>query len=270
MKSKITTSLCTALVLASAPVISAYAQAGPLAHAERAANLYGRELVTSDNQQIGKLQNVIVDLESEHVLYVVVGSERGNLAVPPQIIGPTTGNTVRLNVTKQRLEGAPPFNNSQDPAQANYVYRVYQYFGQSPWWQGSAPADQGSFHNVHKLNQLLGMDVQNVNNQTIGKISNVVVDMSQGRLLYVVFAPNSNMNLGNNLYTMPADTFTLSGDHRHLVTGIDQQKLAGAPHFDKNSWPNLTDATFASKVYQYYGKQAYFSTGGSNYQPTGR
>ncbi len=270
MKSTITTSLLAALLVANVTVIPGYTQVGSLAHAERAANLYGRQLITSDNQQIGRVENVIVDLESEHVLFVVVQSARGNVAVPPQIIGQTTGDNVRVNVTKQKLEGAPQFNTSQDPAQANYVYRIYQYFGQGPWWQGSTPPDQGSFHNVHRLNQLLGMDVQSVNNQAIGKISNVVVDMSQGRLLYVVFSPNSNMNLGNNLYAMPADAFTLSSDHRHLVTGINQQKLAGAPHFDKNGWPTLTDANFASQVYQYYGKQAYFNAGGSNYKPTGR
>lgn len=270
MKNSFATSWSAALVLASALVIPSHAQVGSLAHAERAANLYGRQLITSDNQQVGKVENLIVDLESEHVLFVVVQAARGNVAVPPQLIGQTTGNTVHLNVTKQKLEGAPQFNSSQDPAQASFAYRVYQYFGQNAWWQGSTAPDQGSFHNVHKLNQLIGMNVQNVNNQPIGKISNVVVDLPQGRLLYVVFSPNSNMNLGNNLYAMPADAFTLSSDHSHLVTGIDQQKLAGAPHFDKNSWPNLTDATFASQVYQYYGKQAYFNSGSSNYQPTGR
>jgi len=270
MKTNIATSLWAALVMASVSVMPGYAQVDSLAHAERAANLYGRQLITSDNQQVGKVENLVVDLESEHILFVVVQSSRGNVAVPPQVIGQTTGNTIRLNFTKQKLDGAPQFNSSQDPAQASYAYRVYQYFGQNAWWQGSTAPDQGSFHNVHKLNQLIGMDVQNVNNQTIGKISNVVVDMPHGRLLYVVFAPNSNMNLGNNLYAMPADAFTLSSDHSHLVTGIDQQKLAGAPHFDKNSWPNLTDANFASHVYQYYGKQAYFNSGNSNYQPTGR
>jgi hypothetical protein len=57
----------------------------------------------------------------------------------------------------------------------------------------------------------------------------------------------------------------LSPDQKNLVSNIDQQKLAAAPHFDKNSWPNLTDASFANQVYQYYGKQPWFQT-----QPTGR
>jgi hypothetical protein len=94
--------------------------------------------------------------------------------------------------------------------------------------------------------------------------------MPSGRLLYVVFEPAANFNLGNNLYAMPSDAFTLGSDQKHLVTNIDRQKLASAPHFEKNSWPSLTDSTFASQVYQYYGKQAWFNQGAGNYQPTGR
>lgn len=262
------------LTSGSAQGVSQNTSINPLANAERAANLYGREIVGSDNQPLGKVDNVIVDLESEHVLYVVISTGRGKVAVPPQIIGRTTGSTLRANVTKAKLEGAPQFaSNVSAPdqlGQASFVYPVYQHFGANPWWQGNTPANQGSFHNVHKLNELIGMSVQDVNNQPIGKISNVVVDMSSGRLLYVIFSPAPNMGLGNSLYAMPSDAFTLGSDHKHLVTNIDKQKLSAAPHFDNSHWPTLTDPTFASQVYQYYGKQAWFNTGNSNYQPTGR
>lgn len=246
----------------------------PVSQAERAANLFGREIMSSDNQKVGKVDNLVVDLESEHILYVVVDANRGKVAVVPQIFGQSTDKTLRANVDAQKIEGAPQFTSSVDTpqqlGQASFVDSVYKYFGANEWWQGSStPANQGSFHNVHKLNQLIGMSVEDVNNQTIGKISNTVVDMPAGRLLYVVFSPASSLNLGDNLYAMPSDAFTLSSDQKHLVTGIDRQKLSGAPHFAKNSWPTLTDTTFASQVYQYYGKQAWFNNAG-NVQPTGR
>ena len=277
---KATRELWVAIGALSLSLITAGAQTAnnnsvnPLSQAERAANLYGRQVMSSDNQQVGKVDNVVVDLESEHILYVVVGANQGKVAIAPQVIGQTTGNALHANATKAKIDGAPKFtsaiNQPNQLGQASFVDQVYQYFGESPWWQGNGPANQGSFHNVHKLNKLIGMSVEDVNNQTIGKISNVVVDMPTGRLLYVVFSPASSLNLGNNLYAMPSDAFTLSSDQSHLVTGINQQKLASAPHFAQNSWPSLTDPTFASQVYQYYGKQAWFNNTGSNYQPTGR
>jgi len=240
-----------------------------LAHAGRAAYLFGRQLESSDQQQIGKVDNVVLDLESEHILYVVIDTQNGKLAVPPQIFGDVSGNKIQLKANKQKIEGAPQFTG-QELGQASFVAKVYQHFGQTPWWQGNAPVAQGSFHNVHKLNQLIGMNVENVNNQTIGKVSNVIVDMPTGRILYALLEPNSSLNLGDNLYALPSDALTLSSDRQHLVSNIDQQKLASAPHFPKNNWPNLTDSNFASQVYQYYGKQAWFGATGSQVQPTGR
>ena len=246
-----------------------------LGNVARAANLFGRQLESSDHQQIGKVDNLVVDLESEHILYVVVSAQNGKVAVPPQILGAASGNKIPLKADKQKIESAPQFTGQIDKpdqlGQASFVAKVYQHFGQNAWWQGSAPVDQGSFHNVHKLTQLIGMKVENVNNQTIGKVSNVIVDMPTGRVIYALLEPDSSLNLGDNLYALPSDALTLSSDRTHLASNIDQQKLASAPHFPKNNWPNLADATFASQVYQYYGKQAWFGGAtGSQVQPTGR
>ena len=264
--------LGTSLIAGNAQTAPANSSSNPLSQAERAASLYNRQILSSDNQKIGKVDNVIVDLESEHILYVVLNDNGNKVAVPPQVLGQSAGNMLRANAPKSKIDSAPKFtsnmNNAAQLGQASFVSQVYQAFGANRWWQGSTPVDQGTFHNVHKLNQLIGMNVEDVNNATIGKISNVVVDMPTGRLLYVAFAPASKMNLGNNLYAMPSDAFTLSSDQSHLVTNIDQQKLAAAPHFASNSWPNINDSTFASQVYQYYGKQAWFNN--SAYQPTGR
>src|SRR5579872_3510749 len=139
----------------------------PLSQAERAANLYGREVLSLDNQKVGRIDNVVVDLESEHILYVVLGTDRGKVAVPPQVIGQTAGNTLRANLNKAKIDSAPQFSSALDKpnqlGQASFVFRVYQYFGMNPWWQGNSPANVGSFHNVHKLNQLIGMNVEDVN-----------------------------------------------------------------------------------------------------------
>jgi len=52
-----------------------------------------------------------------------------------------------------------------------------------------------------------------------------------------------------------------------LTAGRD--KLAAAPHFSKEQWQMLSDPAFGIRVYEYYGKQAYFE-GGRALQPTGQ
>ncbi len=238
-----------------------------------ASDVYGKQVMSSDNQKVGNLNNLIIDFESGRILYATIGTSQGKVAVAPEIFTQTPGpkdTTVRANVTKQKIDGAPKFNESDNSASlgnAGFISQVYQYFGQSPWWQGSSqPANVGSFHNVHKANEAVGMNVVNVNNTPLAKVHNIVIDLPAGRVLYVVLEPDSNLGLGNNLYVLPPQALTLSSDQKNLVSGIDKAKLAAAPHFQKGKWPNVADRSFASQVYQYFGKQAYFN----NMAPTGR
>lgn len=261
----------------TAPVVAQQATSSSnpnsLGQVAKVNKVYGKEVVSSDNQRIGKLNNLVIDLESGRILYGVVGASKGRVAVAPEIFTSTpTPNETELhaNVEKAKIEGAPQFTSSIDKpgqfGQASFVSQVYQYFGQSPWWQGSTPANEGAFHNVHKASEVVGMKVEDSNNQKIGNINNVMVDLPAGRVAYLIFSPNSSLNLGDNLYALPPQAVTLSPNGNFLTTGLTQAKFAAAPHFASNSWPNLSDPSFASQVYQYYGKQTWFQTP----QPTGR
>jgi sporulation protein YlmC with PRC-barrel domain len=243
---------------------------------ERANKLVGKEIRSSDNQKLGKIDNVVVDLESGRILYVIVGSggvlgagEKKH-AVAPGLFTESRGNSLRLNVDKAKFDSSPEFTRDidKDPeiAKADFVSKVYEFGGQNMWWKGSTPANEGSFNNVHKVTELIGKKVVNVSDQDMGKVDNVILDLPAARVVYVIFSPDRDLKLGDNLYALPPNALTLSSDRKHLVSGdLSKEKLNGAPHFDKDNWPTLSDKALASQVYQYYGKQAYFDSG---IQPT--
>src|SRR5256885_3361517 len=52
---------------------SSFERGKMLGHVERANKLIGKEVLGSDNQKLGKIDNLVVDLESGHVLYAVIG-----------------------------------------------------------------------------------------------------------------------------------------------------------------------------------------------------
>jgi len=273
---------CFALAFASANVLAQQSitpsagSASPISGGQVAlANkIYGHEVRGSDNEQLGNLNNLVVDLESGRVLYAVIGSGKTRVAVPPEVFAGTepSGNFLRVNVTKQKVDGAPqfgaPMDNDTGLGSAAFVSQVYSYFGKNPWWQGTAPANEGTFHNVHKASQLLGMKVQNVNNQNIGKINNLAVNLPEGRVVAVLFSPDASLGLNGNVYPMPPQAVTLSSDRKNLVSNIDASKLGSAPHFSGSNFPNFSDQSYIAQVYQYYGKQTWFGT--PTAQPTGR
>src|SRR5207253_1351857 len=59
---------------------------GQMARADR---VYGNEVVSSDSQKLGRLNNLMVDLESGRILYGVIGEASGRVAVAPQIFTST-------------------------------------------------------------------------------------------------------------------------------------------------------------------------------------
>src|SRR5437899_6804439 len=133
-----------------------------LAHVERANKLVGKEIKSSDNQRVGKIDNLVVDLETGRILYAVVGMGgvakvgEKRYAVPPGIFTEAQGNTVQINADKQKLSGAPEFTSDMDKStelgKADFVSKTYQYWGQNAWWQGNTgntPASEGTFHNTH-------------------------------------------------------------------------------------------------------------------------
>jgi sporulation protein YlmC with PRC-barrel domain len=81
-----------------------------LGHVERANKLVGSEVLTSDNQRFGKIDNIIIDLESGRILYAVIGSGgflgagEQRIAVPPMLFTqvPTGSSAIQLRVDKTK------------------------------------------------------------------------------------------------------------------------------------------------------------------------
>lgn len=252
--------------------------ASDLKSLERSSRLIGSTVQTSDKERAGQIKDIVADLESGRVLYAVVSTSRipglgDDLALPPGVFTDSNGDTVHLNISRDALKDAPKFTSDMDRpeqlGQASFVYQVHQKFNQSAWWQGANAPDTGKFNNVHKLSALSGMNVKNVSDQPVGEVNNVMVDLPAGRVAFIVLTPDKDLDLGNNYFALPPNALTLSSDQKTLVSNVDREKLSNSPSFSRNEWSKLSDRSFASSVYQHYGKQAYFDSG-STLAPTGR
>jgi sporulation protein YlmC with PRC-barrel domain len=250
---------------------------------ERAKKLIGKEVMDSQNQKAGKIDDIVVDLTSGRALYVVLGSggvlgagEKKH-AVAPQTFEKGTADSLKLTIDKQQLASAPEFTKDMDKntelGKNEFISKVYDSSGQKQFWQSiNQTPTSGTYQNVHKASDIDGMKVKNSSDETMGKAQDAVIDLSAGRILYVILSPDSSLSLGDNYYALPPDALTPGTDSKSLVSGITKDKLAAAPHFTKDNWAQISDPQFAAQVYQYYGKQPWFATGSSDslLQPTGR
>src|ERR1041385_6083051 len=94
MKTLTRFNLCTAIAISMAfSVANAVGQqsssANSLGQTALAKQVFGHEVISSDGQKIGNLNNLVVDLESGRILYGVIGTSSERVGVAPQIFSQT-------------------------------------------------------------------------------------------------------------------------------------------------------------------------------------
>jgi sporulation protein YlmC with PRC-barrel domain len=114
-------------------------------------------------------------------------------------------------------------------------------------------------YGVALASKLIGESVINKQKESLGKIHELVIDATNGRVAYAVLSFGGFLGMGNKLFAMPWQAFEFASLENKLVLNVDKEKLKLAPGFDKDAkWPNFADRTWGASVYNYYGYAPYW------------
>jgi len=259
----ITTLLPVSVVARTNVVSNAGQRIGTL---EEAKTLVGSDLKDNKNQSLGKIEDLVVDLESGQLLYGIASAKGASdhFAIAPTILVPqANGKGATISVDQAKLAAAPKVDAARENQLGDtaFIGQVFQYYGVPTWWESQ---NAGSFNNVHKVSTLSGQTVKNVSNADLGKLDDVIVDLQAGRIPFVILTTTANAT-----YAIPPNAFTLGADKQTLTTGLDQNTLNSAPRYTKGNVQTLANRGTATAIYSHYGKQAYFN-GPEGLSPTGR
>lgn len=120
----------------------------------------------------------------------------------------------------------------------------------SDWHKGPGPHLMGA-------DTLLGNDVYNHNDEDLGDIKEIMLDMSTGRVSYAVLSFGGFLGVGEKLFAVPWAALTLDTVNKRFTLNVEKERLKSAPGFDKESWPNMADSTWAKGIHDYYGTKPY-------------
>jgi sporulation protein YlmC with PRC-barrel domain len=241
---------------------------------QKADDLMGKKVVNAANEDLGKLENIVVDANSGRVLYGVLsfGGTMGMgdklFAIPWRSL--SLGDDAKaftLNVEKESLKNAPGFDKKQWPnfADEKWATTTYEYYKQAPYWRSDAkPATDMSrvsyrdrwYHQPlvwQKASDLTGKDIHNTKNEDLGRISDLIIDPDHGRVTYGVLSHRSR------LFAIPWNALSLSSDAKKFVLNVDKQRLTDAISFTKDNWPNFTDNGWAIETHRVYVVQPYWT-----------
>ena len=100
---------------------------------------------------------------------------------------------------------------------------------------------------------LLGNDVYNKDGESLGDIKESMIDLASGKVAYAVLSFGGVLGLGDKLLAVPWAAMALDTVNKRFTLDVPQATLSDAPGFDKDRWPSMSDATWASGVHKFYG-----------------
>jgi sporulation protein YlmC with PRC-barrel domain len=108
-----------------------------------ASTLTGDHVYNTKGDELGKVEDIVLDLESGRVAYVVLsfggflGMGDKLFAVPWHALTlDTDGKAFVLDVPKERLKNAPGFDKDDWPDMADRAWgaQIHTYYGRDPYW----------------------------------------------------------------------------------------------------------------------------------------
>lgn len=107
---------------------------------------------------------------------------------------------------------------------------------------------------------LIGDDVKNAAGEDLGELKEIMIDLNGGRVAYAVLSFGGFLGMGDKLFAIPWEAFTVDTEEKVLVLNIDRETLRNAPGLDKDNWPEAMDGddTWLAEIYDYYGYGPYW------------
>jgi hyperosmotically inducible protein len=218
-------------------------------------------------------------------------------AVPPGALHHDVVNKVlHLNADKEKLKNAPKFEMTKwaQCCDSNHLSEVYRYYGQEPsftfirkgdgdlnrlrntdpsanplltrkadgTWENPDMIPESRLNYLQKASKLRGLPVKNLQDEKLGKVDNIILDLPAGRIVAMIVSSGGFLGMGDELSAIPPTAFRLttprsSTDLDSLQLDASKETLSSAPHFKANQWPDFDQPSYVYGVYRAYRVEPY-------------
>ena len=101
-------------------------------------------------------------------------------------------------------------------------------------------------------NTLLGNNVVNHKEESLGDIKEIMLEVENGKVGYAVLSFSTYLGLSEKLFAVPWHALVRSGDQQHFVVEVERSELQRLSGFDPLLWPACADPAWQRKVDGFY------------------
>ncbi len=112
---------------------------------------------------------------------------------------------------------------------------------------------------------IIGDGVENQEGEHLGKIKDIMLDIHQGSITYVVVEYGGFLGIGEKLFAIPIQAMKLDQVNHKFILDIDKGLFENAPGFDKHHWPATNSHHYFQGVGSFWGSFMGANTGGRSF-----
>jgi sporulation protein YlmC with PRC-barrel domain len=250
--------------------------------AAKASDVIGMTVKNYQDEKLGKVEDLAVDVESGRIVQVIlstggfIGIGDTLTAVPPGALHHDVAQKVlHLDADKEKLKASPRFEMSKwaESTDSNRLAEVYRQYGEEPAFTFIHRGDKDSLSSegrfmipesrlgqLQKASKVMGTAVKNLQDEKLGKVDNLLLDLPSGRIVAVVVHSGGFLGMGDELSAIPPTALRFTPDRDTLQLDASRAMLSSAPHFKNSQWPDFAQPSYADGVYRAYHVEPYFST----------
>lgn len=105
---------------------------------------------------------------------------------------------------------------------------------------------------VLSATSIIGDDVVNLQDENLGKIKELMIDLNSGKVNYAVLEFGTFLGMGGKLFAVPLTAMQVDLENKRFTFNQSKESLKNAPGFDKDKWPDFADSKWSDSVNDYY------------------
>ncbi len=250
----------------------------------KASELIGQKIENNEGQKVGSVEDLAIDLQAGRVVQLIVSTggflsmgERHSAVPPGSVHFRAKGKPLHFDITREKLKAAPAFEMSawKDYYQSDRVQEAYRYYGEEPAFEarttrGNGPENVTSatratgLGHVQRATKLMGLKVQNLQEEKIGDVDNLIIDLPAGRVVAVIVSSGGFLGMGDTLSVVPPTALRFNADHDGLRLDTTKEALRDAPRFKAGEWPDFSQRDYTAGVYRAYKQEPYMGRDAGN------
>lgn len=94
---------------------------------------------------------------------------------------------------------------------------------------------------VLTASSIIGDDVENLNGDTLGSIKDIMINLYEGSIEYVIVQSGGFLGIGDKLFAIPYEALDLNPEKKVFILDRDEDYIKNAPGFDQDHWPETNN-----------------------------